>query len=130
MMRLVRQELRLLNAEDYQAGGVAGQHEVEAGEVDVRLVPVDQRDLIRGHPNVAGVAVHDARLTPVRCALAAQHRATLSRSTFVPVSAYSTSLDDRQPGCCGQPRVNRCRSRSAPATRRQSTGVSGGPLSG
>ena len=30
-----------------------GQHQVEIGDVDVRLVPVDQRDPISGHPNVA-----------------------------------------------------------------------------
>jgi hypothetical protein len=49
-----------------EAGGVVGQHEVEVGNVDVRLVPVDQRDLIRGHADVAsvvGVAVDDACLT-------------------------------------------------------------------
>ena len=46
-----------------EAGRVVGQHQVEVGDVDVRLVPVDQRDLIRGHADVArvvGVAVHDA----------------------------------------------------------------------
>ena len=46
-----------------ETGGVVGQHQVEVGDVDVRLVPVDQRDLIRGHEDVArvvGVAVDDA----------------------------------------------------------------------
>src|SRR5437763_6116023 len=49
-----------------ETGGVVGQHQVEVGDVDVRLVPVDQRDLIRGHAYVAkvvGVAVNDACLT-------------------------------------------------------------------
>ena len=45
--------------------GVVGQHQVEVGDVDVRLVPVDQRDPIRGHADVARVvvAVDDAYLT-------------------------------------------------------------------
>jgi hypothetical protein len=44
-------------------GGVVRQRQVEVGDVDVRLVPVDQRDAIRGHADVArvGVAVDDAR---------------------------------------------------------------------
>jgi len=49
-----------------EAGGVVGQHEVESGDVNVRLVPVDQRHLIRGHADVArviGVAMHNACLT-------------------------------------------------------------------
>ena len=48
-----------------ETGGVVGQHQVEVGDVDVRLVPVDQRDPIRGHADVArvGVAVDDAGLT-------------------------------------------------------------------
>src|SRR5256885_6900386 len=40
--------------------------QVEVGHVDVRLVPVDQRDPIRGHADVArvvGVAMDDAYLT-------------------------------------------------------------------
>ena len=32
---------------------VVGQYEVEVGDVDVRLVPVDQRDLMRGYADVA-----------------------------------------------------------------------------
>jgi hypothetical protein len=49
-----------------ETGGVVGQHQVEVGDVDVRLVPIDQRDPIRGHADVArvvGVAVDDACLT-------------------------------------------------------------------
>ena len=49
------------------------------------------------------------------------------RSIFVPVSACSRSVDDRQPGRCGQPRVTRCSWRSVSATRRQSAAVWGGP---
>src|SRR3954451_7122343 len=47
------------------SGGVVWQHQVEVGDVDVRLVPVDQRDPIRSHPDVArvGVAVDDAPLS-------------------------------------------------------------------
>jgi hypothetical protein len=46
-----------------ETGGVVGQHQVEVGPVDVPLVPVDQRDPIRGNADVArvvGVAVDDA----------------------------------------------------------------------
>src|SRR5262249_57163401 len=46
-----------------ETGGVVGQHQVEVGDVDVRLVPVDQRDPIHGQADVAGVvrvAVDDA----------------------------------------------------------------------
>jgi hypothetical protein len=41
------------------------QHQVEIGDVDVCLVPVDQRDPIGTHADIAraGVAVDDARLT-------------------------------------------------------------------
>jgi hypothetical protein len=48
-----------------ETGGVVGQHQVEIGEVNMRLVPVDQRDPICGHADVArvGVAVDDAGLT-------------------------------------------------------------------
>ena len=49
-----------------EPGGVAGQDEIEVGHIDVCLVPVDQRDPIRGHADVArvvGVAVHDAGRT-------------------------------------------------------------------
>ena len=65
---------------------------------------------------------------------AARHRATPSggiapRSIFVPVSARRRSVDDRQPGRCGQPCVNRCSRRSVSATRRQPASVSGGPPS-
>ncbi len=65
---------------------------------------------------------------------AARHRATPSggiapRLIFVPVSACRRSVDDRQPGRCGQPCVNRCRRRRVSATRRQSASVSGGPPS-
>ena len=38
-------------------------------------------------------------------------------------------VDDRHPGRCGQPFVNRCSSRSVSATQRQSASVSGGPPS-
>jgi integrase len=44
-----------------EAGGVVGQHQVEVGHVEVRLVPVDQRDLIRGHADVARVRGRRAR---------------------------------------------------------------------
>src|ERR1700728_1267441 len=46
-----------------ETGGVVRQCQVEGGDVDVRLVPVDHRDAIRGHADVArvGVAVDDAR---------------------------------------------------------------------
>ena len=37
--------------------GVVWQHQVEVRDVDVRLVPVDQRDPIRGHADVARVEV-------------------------------------------------------------------------
>ncbi|MGF6229380.1 hypothetical protein QFZ27_003335 [Inquilinus ginsengisoli] len=71
---------------------------------------------------------------PMSRAHAARHRATPSggiaaRSIFVPVSACRRSVDDRQPGRCGQPCVNRCSRRSVSATRRQSAAVSGGPPS-
>ena len=74
------------------------------------------------------------RSRPVSRAHAARHRATPSagiapRSTFVPVSACRRSVDERQPGRCGQPCVNRCSWRSVSATRRQSASVSGGPPS-
>jgi hypothetical protein len=48
-----------------EAGGVVGQHQVEIGDVNMRLVPVDQRDPICGHADVArvGVAMDDAGLT-------------------------------------------------------------------
>ena len=48
-----------------ETGSVVGHHQVEVGDVDVRLIPVDQRDPISGHANVArvGVAVDDAGLT-------------------------------------------------------------------
>ena len=67
-------------------------------------------------------------------ARAARHRATSSggialRSIFVPVSACRRSVDDRQPGRCGQPCVSRCSWRSVSATRCQSVSVSGGPPS-
>ena len=71
---------------------------------------------------------------PVSRAHAARHRATPSRgiaprSIFVPVSAFKRSVDDRHPGRCGQPCVNRWSWRSVSATRRQSASVSGGPPS-
>src|SRR6266545_6354787 len=49
-----------------ETGSVVGQHQVEVGDVDVRLVPVDQRDPICGYADVArvGVAVDDAGRTP------------------------------------------------------------------
>ena len=45
-----------------EIGGVVRQHEVEVGNIDARLVPVDQRDAIRRHADVAGgwVAVDNA----------------------------------------------------------------------
>src|SRR5215470_8684519 len=49
-----------------ETGGVVRQHQVEVGDVDVRLVPVDQRDPVRGHADVArvvGIAVDDAYRT-------------------------------------------------------------------
>ena len=48
-----------------ETGRVVGQHQVELGDVDVRLVPVDQRHPIRGHADVARVrvAVDDASLS-------------------------------------------------------------------
>ena len=48
-----------------ETGGVVWQRQVEVGDVDVRLVPVDQRDSIRGHADVSrvGVAVDDAALS-------------------------------------------------------------------
>jgi hypothetical protein len=54
---------------------------------------------------------------PTNRAHAARHRATPSggialRSIFVPVSARRRSVDDCQPGRCGQPSVNRCSRRS------------------
>src|SRR5262249_21751676 len=36
-----------------ETGGIVGQHQVEVGDVDMRLVPVDQRDPLRGHADVA-----------------------------------------------------------------------------
>lgn len=50
-----------------ETGGIVGQHQVEVGDVDVRLVPVDQGDPICGHADVArvvGVAVDNAGLPP------------------------------------------------------------------
>ena len=49
-----------------ETGGVVGQHQVKVRNVDVRLVPVDQRDSIRDHADIGravGVAVNDASLT-------------------------------------------------------------------
>jgi hypothetical protein len=49
-----------------ETGGVVGQDQVEVGDVDVRLVPVDQRDPVSCHADVAtaiGVAADDACLT-------------------------------------------------------------------
>jgi hypothetical protein len=49
-----------------ETSGVVGQHQIEVGDVDVRLVPVDQRDPIRRHADVTsvvGVAMDDAGLT-------------------------------------------------------------------
>ena len=48
-----------------ETGGVVWQHEVEVGDVDVRFVPVDQRDPIRGEAQVSGVlvTVNDALLS-------------------------------------------------------------------
>ena len=71
---------------------------------------------------------------PTSRAHAARHRATPSggiapRSILVPVSVCRRSVDDRQPGRCGHPAVNRCSRRSMSATRRQSASVSGGPPS-
>jgi hypothetical protein len=71
---------------------------------------------------------------PMSRAHAVRHRAMPSggiapRSTFVPVSACRRSVDDRQPGRCGQPCVNWCSRRSVSATRRQSAAVSGDPPS-
>src|SRR6267142_5415911 len=40
-----------------ETGGVVWQHQVEVGDVDVRFVPVDQRDAIRGHADVVRVGV-------------------------------------------------------------------------
>ena len=47
-----------------KTGGVVGQHQVEVGDIDVRLVPVDQPDPISSHADVARVmvAVDDACL--------------------------------------------------------------------
>src|SRR4051812_43548402 len=48
-----------------EIGGVVRQHEVEVGNIDARLVPVDQRHPISRHANVPwrGVAVDDAALS-------------------------------------------------------------------
>jgi hypothetical protein len=62
-----------------ETGGVVGQHQVKVGDVDVRLVPVDQRDPIGGQgadvARVVGVAMDDAYLTTdatlARCRLRA-----------------------------------------------------------
>jgi hypothetical protein len=47
-----------------QTGGIVGQDEVKVGDVHMRFVPVDQRDPIGGHPDIARiiVAVDDACL--------------------------------------------------------------------
>jgi hypothetical protein len=71
---------------------------------------------------------------PISRCHAARHRATpsggiASRLIFVPVLACRRSVDDRQPGRCGQPCVNLCSWRSVSATRRQSDSVLGGPPS-
>src|SRR6478609_4374908 len=49
-----------------EIGGVVGQHQVEVGNIDARLRPVDQADTISGHADVLarGVAVDDAPLSP------------------------------------------------------------------
>jgi hypothetical protein len=46
-----------------EAGGVVRRRQVEVRDVDVRFVPVDHRDAIRGHADVArvGVAVDGVR---------------------------------------------------------------------
>ena len=48
-----------------ETGSVVRQHQVEVGDIDVRLVPIDQRDVMGGYANVArvGVAVDDAGRT-------------------------------------------------------------------
>lgn len=119
-----------------ESGSVVGQHQVEGGDVNARLIPVDERDPIGGDADVArvGIAVDDGSLLadnprPGGSATSNalwRHRAELIR---VPLSACRRSVDERQPGRCGQPAVNRWSWRSVSATRRQSVAVVGGPPS-
>jgi len=87
-----------------ETGGVVGQHQVKVGDVDVRIVPVDQRDPIRGHANVAkivGVAVHDACLTSgqprPRCSASSnalrRHRAEVDLRSGLGVSACARKCE-------------------------------------
>jgi hypothetical protein len=106
---------------------VVGQHKFEIGDVNIRLVPVDQRDPIRGHADVArvGVATNGAGPTsdeprprgPASSNTLRRHCAEVDPR---PGLRVQESVDDRQPGRCGQPAVNRCSWRSLSATRRQS----------
>lgn len=54
---------RVLRRQDQQR---CGQHQVEVRDIDVRLVPADQRDSIGSHTDIAWVevAVDDTFLTP------------------------------------------------------------------
>jgi len=85
-----------------ETGGVVGQHQVE--DVDVRLVPIDQRDPIRSHADVAsvvGVAVDDAGLTSdeprPRCSASSntlrRHRAEVDLRSGLGVSACARKCE-------------------------------------
>lgn len=50
----------------FQTGAIVRRDEVKVGDVDMRLIPVDKRDVVRGHADVTrvvGVAMGDACLT-------------------------------------------------------------------
>src|SRR5262245_17656872 len=51
-----------------ETGGVVGQHQIEVGDVEVRRVPVDQRDPLRGHADVAPGWAVPCRSTVHYCA--------------------------------------------------------------
>ncbi len=86
-----------------ETGGVVRKRQVEVGDVDVRLVPIDQRDPIRGDADVArvgGIAVDDARLTSSeslpRCSASSRGRSSSrsrragGRSTIASPGAVAT----------------------------------------
>ena len=107
------------------------QHQVEVGDVEERdssqSISATRSAVMRMLPGLGSPwTTHRGR--PVSYAHAARHRATprpaSRRGDLRPVSAYGRSVDDRQPGRCGQPCVSRCSWRSASATRRQSASVS------
>ena len=124
-----------------ETGGVVGQHQVEVGDVDMRLVPVDQRDPICGHADVAqGWGRRGRRMSDVRRAAptllgieqrpqAASRRGRSSsrsrraggRSTIAsPGAAASPASTDAAGGACRPRDASRPPSRAVRPPRRSS----------